>query len=470
MIGYLPTNTFSNRNENENENQFSYISENRMKGKSFLVSQNNNNKNVLKRGKSGKQGFGYGKERSVLGKITNQSQKPILQKRSKSTKLGLSSKQDQPQNVRIRKTSNNQVNGDTRIFKKSRKNERLLKKKQKSKLSHKSGLKKTLSIKVLNQQQQQQEKQKKKSKPKIYDIDKPFGKNPQYVTEFVQDIYHNKKLKEIEQMTPLDFLSAQNRVTDEMRGILFDWLCGVHLKFELKTEVLYLTCKIVDKFLAKRNVPVKLLQLIGITAMLIASKYEEIYPPEVNDFVYISDKTYSKKEILQAESLILNMLGFRVTFVSPYSFISRYLKAAAISAHFSNSQYLKLKLLANYYLELTIPRIEMIKFKPSQLASAAIFLALKTLKSKNKNSASLKKKKVSQMQFIKNNKKYWTPTLQHYTNFKLIELYDAIKGIHKIISEISSYDITDTDAPLTTRRKYQHSSFGSVSNITLCNL
>ncbi|KAJ6242683.1 cyclin-a2-4 [Anaeramoeba flamelloides] len=439
-----------------------------MKGKSFLVSQNNNNKNVLKRGKSGKQGIGYGKERSALGIITNQRQKPILQKQSKSTKQGLSSQQDQPQNVRIRKTSNNQVHGDNRIFKKSRKNERLLQKNQKSKLSHRNRLKKTLSVKVLNQQQQV--KQKKKSKPKIYDIDKPFGKNPQYVTEFVQDIYQNKKLKEIEQMTPLNFLSMQNQVTEEMRGILFDWLCEAHLKFELKTEVLYLTCKIIDKFLAKKNVPVKLLQLIGITAMLIASKYEEIYPPEVNDFVYISDKTFTKNEILKAESLILNILGFRVTFVSSYSFISRYLKAAAISTHFSNSQYLKLKLLANYYLELTIPRIEMIKYKPSQLASAAIFLALKTLRSKNTNSTCLKKNKISKMQFITNNKKYWTPTLQHYTNFKLIELYDPIKGIHAIISEISSYDIDDKNALLTTRRKYQHSSFGSVSNITLCNL
>jgi len=29
--------------------------------------------------------------------------------------------------------------------------------------------------------------------------------------------------------------------------------------------------------------------------MLIASKFEEIYPPECSDFVYVSDGAYTKK-------------------------------------------------------------------------------------------------------------------------------------------------------------------------------
>lgn len=39
------------------------------------------------------------------------------------------------------------------------------------------------------------------------------------------------------------------------------------------------------------------LQLVGCTAMLIASKYEEIYAPEVRDFVYISDKAYTREQV-----------------------------------------------------------------------------------------------------------------------------------------------------------------------------
>ena len=86
-----------------------------------------------------------------------------------------------------------------------------------------------------------------------------------------------------------------------MRKILFDWLVDVHLKFKLTPETLYLTFNIIDRFLSKQNVPRKKLQLVGVTSMFIASKYEEIYAPEVKDFAYVTDKAYTKKAILQCE-------------------------------------------------------------------------------------------------------------------------------------------------------------------------
>ena len=79
-----------------------------------------------------------------------------------------------------------------------------------------------------------------------------------------------------------------------MRGILVDWLVEVHLKFKLMPETLHLTANLIDRFLASRNVSRKRLQLVGVTAMLVASKYEEIWAPEVRDFVYISDKAYDR--------------------------------------------------------------------------------------------------------------------------------------------------------------------------------
>ena len=90
-----------------------------------------------------------------------------------------------------------------------------------------------------------------------------------------------------------------------MREILVDWLVEVHLKFKLLPETLYLTVNLIDRFLEKQNVMRNKLQLVGVTAMLIASKYEEIYPPIVTDFVYITDNAYSKKEILEMEEQIL---------------------------------------------------------------------------------------------------------------------------------------------------------------------
>ena len=93
-------------------------------------------------------------------------------------------------------------------------------------------------------------------------------------------------------------MASQTDINDKMRAILVDWLVEVHLKFKLMPETLYLTVNLIDRFLAKKPVTRKNLQLVGVTAMLIASKYEEIWAPEVRDFVYISDKAYTREQIL----------------------------------------------------------------------------------------------------------------------------------------------------------------------------
>ena len=79
--------------------------------------------------------------------------------------------------------------------------------------------------------------------------------------------------------------------------LIVDWLVEVHLKFKLVPETLYLTVNLIDRYLVKTEVSRPKLQLVGVTALLIASKYEEIYPPELRDLVYICDRAYSKLEV-----------------------------------------------------------------------------------------------------------------------------------------------------------------------------
>merc|ERR1719199_2421150 len=73
-------------------------------------------------------------------------------------------------------------------------------------------------------------------------------------------------------------MKNQGDINEKMRGILVDWLVEVHLKYKLKPETLYLAVNLIDRFLEKRQVTRKKLQLCGVTRMLIAAKYEEIYP------------------------------------------------------------------------------------------------------------------------------------------------------------------------------------------------
>lgn len=101
--------------------------------------------------------------------------------------------------------------------------------------------------------------------------------------------------------------------------------------------------------------------------MLIASKYEEIYAPEVRDFVYITDKAYTKEEILSMEQCILMTLEFNITAPSSYRFLERFLKIV-------NGDILLFNL-ARYLIELPLIEYRMLKYTPSNIAASAVYLS-----------------------------------------------------------------------------------------------
>ena len=74
-----------------------------------------------------------------------------------------------------------------------------------------------------------------------------------------------------------------------MRRILVDWLTDVHMKFKLVPETLFITINMVDRYTSLKQIKRRDYQLIGVTCMMIASKYEDIYPPFIKDFIYVTD-------------------------------------------------------------------------------------------------------------------------------------------------------------------------------------
>ena len=160
-----------------------------------------------------------------------------------------------------------------------------------------------------------------------------------------------------------------------MRAILIDWLVEVHLKFKLVPETLYLTVSLIDRFLEKETIMRERLQLVGVTAMLIASKVEEIYAPEVQDFVYITDRAYQREEILDAERKMLVKLDFQTSHFSSYGFLQRYASLVDSDPFILN--------MARYLLELSLVEYKMLKHHPSMLASASLYLAQKIVRKPN---------------------------------------------------------------------------------------
>ena len=78
-----------------------------------------------------------------------------------------------------------------------------------------------------------------------------------------------------------------------------------------------------DRYLEKMRVEKGYLQLVGVTALMVAAKYEEIYPPEVKDFVFITDKAYMKQQVLTMEYNILSSLSFDLTFPPSFRFLEK---------------------------------------------------------------------------------------------------------------------------------------------------
>jgi len=123
-------------------------------------------------------------------------------------------------------------------------------------------------------------------------------------------------------MVDPDYLQkVQTELKDTSRAFLIEWIIDVHRKFRLTPEALYVTIHIIDQFLSKKKVKKSALHLLGVSTLLIAAKYEEIYPPELKDFLMVSENLFTNKQVLQMERDILMEINFKVTAPSAYRFL-----------------------------------------------------------------------------------------------------------------------------------------------------
>eukprot|EP01113_Clastostelium_recurvatum_P043175 TRINITY_DN7095_c0_g2_i3.p1 TRINITY_DN7095_c0_g2~~TRINITY_DN7095_c0_g2_i3.p1 ORF type:complete len:528 (+),score=55.69 TRINITY_DN7095_c0_g2_i3:75-1586(+) len=213
--------------------------------------------------------------------------------------------------------------------------------------------------------------------------------DPQLCSVYAEDIFEYLRASELKHQPTRarDYMKIQTDITPHMRMILVDWLVEVADEYKLSTETLYLGINYLDRYLTGRPISRGNLQLVGVACMLIASKYEEIYPPSVEDFVYIADNTYSREQVMQMESQVLDQLGFVLTVATPKVFLRRFQRAAAADA---TATYL-----SNYICELALTEYRMNQYLPSTVAAASVFLTQHTM-----------------------HRPAWTPTLEHYTRLR----------------------------------------------------
>ena len=211
--------------------------------------------------------------------------------------------------------------------------------------------------------------------------------NIQIPKDYLNVIYYNllneEKINRKNFKAEYNYMNNQKEITEQMRSILIDWIIDVHGKFGFCDETLYMTISIIDRYSSIKKITRNEYQCLGITALMISCKHEEINVPKVEDFIYITDNAYTKQEVFNMEIDILDKLKYNLLYPSPIKFYEY------LSLHFGFDK--KKHFLGKYLMETFLLNLICIKFKPSIISCACIYIVMKFFKMKNYKESYLKK-------------------------------------------------------------------------------
>ena len=202
--------------------------------------------------------------------------------------------------------------------------------------------------------------------------------NIQIPKEYINVIYYNllkEEEKGIKPMPDYTYMSRQNEINEKMRSILVDWIIDVHFKFGFTDETLFMTVSIIDRYLSICQITRTNFQLLGITALMIACKHEEIDLPKIDDFIYITDNAYVKDEVIKMEEDVLSKLNFAFLYPSPIKFFEY------LSLHFKFEK--KHHMMGKYLMESFLLDVKNAKYKPSIISCACAYIVMKFFKMAN---------------------------------------------------------------------------------------
>ena len=124
---------------------------------------------------------------------------------------------------------------------------------------------------------------------------------------------------------------VQTEITPQMRVILFDWLISVSQHFKLRERTLQMCLACIDAYQNRYFIKKEEYQLIGISSLFVCSKYEEIYPPKLSDFVKTCNSFFSEQMFIEVETRLLTILSFDLSFVLDFDFFNFFAKIGSLS-------------------------------------------------------------------------------------------------------------------------------------------
>ncbi|KAH8266120.1 hypothetical protein KR038_004660 [Drosophila bunnanda] len=255
-----------------------------------------------------------------------------------------------------------------------------------------------------------------------------LGNSPRF--PYPKDILASYREGELKTQPQPLYMVRQEDICHRMRSVLIDWLVEVTVSFEINTETLYLSVSSIDRFLSQEAVRRSVLQLVGTTGLFIASKFEEMVPPKVEELINLTDNSYTSQEILNMERLMLKTLSFNLVTPTAYAFVKTY-------AVMCDDMTEILEYLTMYISELSLLEGDpFLLFLPSIVSSAALALARHIL-----------------------GMEMWSPQLEEITSYKL-------KDLRTVVLALSSHHRSAKGLDLQgIQKKYKREQYGNVAEI-----
>ena len=264
----------------------------------------------------------------------------------------------------------------------------------------------------------------------VEDIDSPDEENPAFCSEYVMDVIATLREKEVAERVPPKYMEGlQHSITPRMRNILADWMIEVISRFDTCNETTFLAINILDKYLSRVEVQQRDLQLIGVAAILTASKCEDIYAIALDDLVAITGNAVAAEDVVAQERKIVTAIDWCLT--SPYSihFLRRYSKAADSDGFIHTA--------SKFLLELAAVQYDMLEYLPSMQAAAAVYLARRMC-----GEAEL-----------------WSKTTEYYSGYSLDDIMPCVRALNALV-------LTPNRRLRAVHTKYASRRYGEVSRLS----
>ncbi|KAJ4456810.1 putative G2/mitotic-specific cyclin-B [Paratrimastix pyriformis] len=239
------------------------------------------------------------------------------------------------------------------------------------------------------------------------DIDIADTENPQACIEYVQEVYEHFMDYETHNALP-DYMhaSTQPELTDRLRATIVDWMANVHYQFKLLPETLFLSVALLDRFLALKQVAQNKLQLLGVTCLMTAAKYEEVMSPSIVDFEAITERNCPRADIIRMERTLLSTLKYGLTMPTVLTFLKRYAKASKADSHIG--------MCARFISELSLTDYRLCQaYRPSMVAAACIYHSMRIMKRPQP----------------------WDDTIHHYSGYSEASLQQCATDLRELVKK-----------------------------------